>query len=302
MKKIAIRLFLVIMLWGCASHSRYGDLQKSLHEFVADKDADIGVAVIINGTDTVEVNGNKPYPMLSVYKFPIALALADFYRLDSLTFEHPMNILPEDLHPDTYSPMTEKILASSLMSSDTLRLPTRELLRYMLQMSDNNASDIVLKASGGPYSVSAHLEKHGIEGVHVKSSEDEMHTDNSLCYENSATPLALAALMDKFDREFQDSLSIEIKQMMETCATGTERLAKPLIGGKEVIGHKTGTGFTLPDGRLMAVNDAGYVHLQDGRRYAIAVFVGNSGYDISGTEALIAEISKLVHEAILRQE
>lgn len=67
-----------------------------------------------------------------------------------------------------------------------------------------------------------------------------------------------------------------------------------------VTGHKTGTGFELPDGRLMAVNDAGYVHLPDGRRYSIAVFIDNSGYDLEASEALIAEISRIVVEEMLR--
>lgn len=44
----------------------------------------------------------------------------------------------------------------------------------------------------------------------------------------------------------------------------------------------------------MAVNDAGYVHLPDGRRYTIAVFIENSAYDMPSTEALIAQISRIV--------
>lgn len=125
-----------------------------------------------------------------------------------------------------------------------------------------------------------------------------MHHDNSLCYDNSATPIAMAALMQRFDQEFDDSLSVEIKHLMETCGTGKNRLAKPLAVTNAIIGHKTGTGFTLPDGRLMAVNDAGYVHLPNGHRYAIAVFIENSGYDMAQTEDLIAEISQIVFSSI----
>ncbi len=121
-----------------------------------------------------------------------------------------------------------------------------------------------------------------------------MHLDNSLCYNNSATPLAMAELIYNFDLKCNDSLSLEIKKMMETCETGNSRLPKPLIPTNAIIGHKTGTGFTSPDGRLMAVNDVGYVHLPNGRRYAIAVFIENSGYDITRTEKLIAEISRIV--------
>ncbi len=61
-----------------------------------------------------------------------------------------------------------------------------------------------------------------------------------------------------------------------------------------VIGHKTGTAFKLPGGRIMAVNDAGYVHLPNGHRYSIAVFIENPGYDMEQTETLIAEISQII--------
>ena len=46
--------------------------------------------------------------MLSVYKFPIALALAEQYRTKGLSLDRPVAMLPQDLHTNTYSPMTEK--------------------------------------------------------------------------------------------------------------------------------------------------------------------------------------------------
>lgn len=291
MRKIAIILATIALISGCATNTKYAHLQKSLAEFTEDKDANIGIAIIIDGKDTIAVNGNKEFPMLSVYKFPIALALADDYCSTNRTFDYTIPILPEDLHPDTYSPMTEKILASNQLTSDTLKLSTRELLRYMLQQSDNNASDIVLKSIGG-------ANKVNFKDINVRNTEDEMHKDNSLCYANSATPLGMALLMDQFDIGRKDSLSNEIKQLMETCATGTNRLAKPLTSINAVLGHKTGTGFMLPDGRLMAINDAGYVHLPNGHRYSIAVFIENSGYDMIQSEALIAEISQIVFSNI----
>jgi len=290
-KFITLMALLLFYFSSCSSHYKYADLQSALNEYAESRDANIGVAVIIDGKDTVSVNGHKPFPMLSVYKFPIALALADVYRGNKLTFDHQIKIFPEDLHLDTWSPMTEKLLASDNALTDTLKLSARDLLQYMLQQSDNNASDIVLNSIGGISSVN-------FPGINVVSTEAEMHTDNNLCYANSSTPIAMAKLIDSFDREMNDSLSLEIKYIMQSCATGDSRLAKPLLSANAVIGHKTGTGFTLPDGRLMAVNDAGYIHLPDGRRYVISVFIENSGYSMEQTEAIIAEISDLVFREV----
>lgn len=275
-------------------------LQQELTQYVAGKDATIGVAVIVDGADTVEVNGHREFPMLSVYKFPIALAMAEDYRSKELSLDHPVRIYPGDLHLDTYSPMTEKLLASSLIVTDSIIMPMRELLTYSLQQSDNNASDIILRLAGGAQRVAEYLSGIGAEGITVKNSESEMHENTSLCYDNSATPLAMASLLDDFDRNYNDPLSVEIKSIMETCSTGTDRLAKPLAQTGATIGHKTGTGFMLPDGRLMAVNDAGYVHLPDGHRYSIAVFIEDSGYDMAATESIIADISEIVLSSIAK--
>lgn len=196
--------------------------------------------------------------------------------------------------------MTEKILASSRIYTGGLSMSTGDLLTYMLQQSDNNASDIILNSIGGVQFVNDYLSLIGAEGIKVKNSESEMHDNTSLCYDNSSTPLAMASLLDDFDRNYNDSLSVEIKSIMETCSTGTARLAKPLTQANATIGHKTGTGFTLPDGRLMAVNDAGYVHLPDGRRYSIAVFIEDSGYDMAATESIIADISEIVLSSIAK--
>lgn len=298
MKKIVFLIMLAAFLVACSARPAYADLQRELAEFVDGKDARIGVAVVVDGRDAASVNGDMPFPMLSVYKFPIALALAEKYRNEGRSLNSPIAVTGDDLHPDTYSPMTEKILSSALAATDTLRMPALDLLAYMLQLSDNNASDVVLRHAGGAESVDNYLSSIGIRSVNVRNSEDEMHADNSLCYANSSTPLAMARLMDRFDREFSDSTSLSIKRLMETCETGSARLAKPLLAMNAVIGHKTGTGFPLPDGGIMAVNDAGYVHLPDGRRYAIAVFIADSHYSPEATEAIIAEISQIVLETL----
>lgn len=297
-KLLLLYMSLCILSCSCSNPNKYAGLQAALTEYVADKDANVGIGVIVDGKDTIAINGNRQFPMLSVYKFPIALALADHYQRNSLPIDKPVKVTKDDLHIDTYSPMTEKIIASSCLVADSLMVQTLDLLAYMLQQSDNNASDIVLRKIGGVKKVEAYLQGIGISGVNVKNTENEMHADNTLCYSNSASPLSMAQLMDKFDREFNDSASVVIKRLMESCETGSGRLAKPFEPTNVVIGHKTGTGFTLSDGRLMAVNDAGYVHLPDGRRYTIVVFIENSGYDMAQTEAMIADISRMVWTGI----
>lgn len=280
---------IICSLSSCRSNTSITNMQNELNEFVKDKDAQIGIAVIIDGKDTVEVNGNKPFPMLSVYKFPIAVALGDYLRFSDKILTDPITICQSDLKADTYSPMRDQHAGE-----ESFQLTLHEIMAYALQQSDNNASDILLKIMGGTDNAMLSLKRLGTKDINVVSTEAEMYENQELCYQNSATPTGMACLIESFDQDFDDAYTRNVKQLMETCKTGVDRLAKPLSGTNAIIGHKTGTGFTLPGNRLMAINDVGYVHLPDGSRYAIAVFIENSGYDIMQTEALIADISRIV--------
>ena len=222
------------------------------------------------------------------------MAVAEYCRMRDIGFSDSCLVTADDLHRDTYSPMLQKYA-----EVDTASITFDELLTYALQQSDNNASDILLNRIGGAASANEYVSGIGIEGVTIKWSEDDMHIDMSRCYENSATPVAMAKLMWTFDFQCNDTLSKRIKQLMESCETGQGRLAKPLIETNAVIGHKTGSGFVNPDGSLMAVNDAGYVHLPDGTRYSIAVFIADSHYDMEHTEDIIADISEMTAEFII---
>lgn len=292
MKKVLLLLaaaLAIFIIQSCNKSTPAVSLQKELIEYLKDKDADIGIAVIVNRTDTIVVNGNKSFPMLSVYKFPIAVAVGEFLRVNNETIPDSVTITQSDLKPDTYSPMRDRYAGHKVV-----QLPLYDIIAYALQQSDNNASDMLLKVMGGTDKTLLALKRLGFEDINITSTEAEMYENNQLCYNNTSTPIAMAQMLDRFDHDFDDPYARKIKRLMETCKTGRNRLTKPLSGTNAIIGHKTGTGFRLPDGRLMAINDVGYVHLPDGQSYSIAVFIENSGYDIPQTENIIAEISEIV--------
>lgn len=282
-------------LSSCKRASITHGLQDELTEFVKDKDATIGIAVIINGRDTVAVNADRPFPMLSVYKLPIVMALGEQMQIGNRTISDTITITASELQPDTYSPMLDLYAGM-----DTIQLSVLDIISYALQQSDNNASDIILNIIGGPERAMLALDRLGIMDINISITEAEMYDDRRLCYRNSATPIALARMLEQLVK-FDDDYSRRVREIIEDCRTGENRLAKPLAGTGAVIGHKTGTGFTLPDGRLMAINDAGYVKLPDGTTYTIAVLIENSGYDLPATEELIAEISSRVYHHITRR-
>lgn len=50
-------------------------LEEQLRKVIANKKAQIGIAVIINGKDTITINNDERYPMMSVFKLHQALEI-----------------------------------------------------------------------------------------------------------------------------------------------------------------------------------------------------------------------------------
>ena len=298
MKRLLLILsYLSFMLPAFANESK--SIENALQEYINGKDARIGVAVIINGKDTVSVNGNRDFPMMSVVKFPLALTVVHWVDTNGMSLNDNVTFSENALNEDTYSPMLKKYGKSR----NTMTI--RELLEWSLAESDNNAADILLHRVGGTSGVTSIMRQMGIsDEIVIGASEEDMHRDPYLSYLNRTTPLAMAQLFDKFNNEMRNASQSysEISVMLEQCRTGLDRLALPLLPTNAMIGHKTGTGFPTSEGRISAVNDCGYVNLSNGTRYSIAVFVADSGSDMAATSAIIAEISKIVWKSLTKQK
>lgn len=277
--------------------SRYSQIEKQLKTYIAARDARIGVAVIVNGKDTVSVNGSKDFPMMSMFKFPQSLAVADYCMKNNLDLSDSITIKTDEIKENTWSPMREKYGVRDL------KLPVSELLDYILQQSDNNASDVLFRFIGGTSVADSVMKSLGYNDILITHTEDEMHRNPYLCYLNRTTPIEMARLFDRFYRQGMRNASPLhefIAESMMCCQTGLDRLPAPLTSTNAMIGHKTGTGDRNSQGRIMAVNDAGYIFMPNKTCYAIAVFVADSVYDIAETSRIIADISEIVFKLFQR--
>ena len=82
-------------------------LEEQLRKVIANKKAQIGIAVIINGKDTITINNDERYPMMSMFKLHQALVVADYCEKKGLSFDTPIYIRKADLKTDTYSPLRD---------------------------------------------------------------------------------------------------------------------------------------------------------------------------------------------------
>ena len=123
MRSFIVFLCLIpVLLFSCQSVS----LETQLKEAIKDKKAEIGIAVIIDGKDTVTVNNETHYPLMSVFKFHQALALADYMGKRNQSLDTLLTIEKSDLKSDTYSPLRDKYPEGGIEMS------IAELLKYTL--------------------------------------------------------------------------------------------------------------------------------------------------------------------------
>lgn len=297
MKRISAMLFTVIfpLLSLAEGRADLSALRDGIERLVSGVDARVGVAVITSAGDTVAVNGDEEFPMLSVYKFPQALAVADWCRARGILPSDSIDVEASDMKENTWRPMRERY------GRGGARITLGELLGYSVGQSDNNACDRLFRLIGSPAVADSLMRATGHPETVIASTEDEMHRDLSLCALNRTTPVGMARLFVEFYRGGlvnSDPVAEAVGEIMLSCKTGLGRLPSPLEGTGARIGHKTGTGDTDRDGRIIAVNDAGYVWLPSGESYAIAVFVAGSAWSMEQTEAVIADISRMVFRAL----
>ena len=270
---------------GCPLH---GQLQRILQK----AKAQVGVAVIIDGKDTLTFHNEARYPLMSVMKFHQALAVAHHLEQHHLPLSAPVRIEEQELLPGTYSPLRDRYPKGGIT------LSVGELLAYTLQQSDNNACDILFNYIGGTSVADRYIRSLGVDSFAISATEDDMHRHPEQCYANWSSPLATACLMDRLAAgtlPIDTSYTRFIHKTLLGCQTGKERLPAPLQGTQARIGHKTGTSGQNGKGEWTAINDAGFVLLPDGRRYAIAVFVMHAQTSLQEAEKIIADISAMVY-------
>lgn len=297
-RKLLLTAVAVILLTACrqreaVSHDYKTGLEKELTAIADSAKGDVGVALIYDG-DTLTVNNDAIYPMMSVFKLHQAVALCRMFEENGTSLDSVMTLRRSELDPDTWSPMLKD------HTGEEISLPMRRLLEYTLIESDNNASNemfVRLMPPAACDSVIAGIIPRG--SFEIRFNEAEMQADHSQAYSNRTSPLGAAILIDRVftdtlvGKDYQDF----IKSALMRCQTGPDKISAALSEREGItIGHKTGSGYRDENGRLAASNDVAFITLPDGRHYSLAVFVK----DFDGTDAEAAATIARISEAVIK--
>lgn len=290
-------LFLFINYTSSAQTSE--PLRQELQQIVSSKKAVVGISISgNNGNDTLTINGEGHYPMQSVFKFHIALAVLSQIDKGRFSLDQKIEIPKNDLLPGLYSPIRDKY-------PDGTTLKISEILEYTVSQSDNVGCEILLRLIGGPQAVEEYFGENNFKDISIKFNEEDQQSNRELQFQNWTTPEAANKVLASFYYNEGNLLSQKsydfIWKVMRETETGANRLKGELPEGT-IVAHKTGSSGTNKNNITEATNDIGIVFLPDGKYFIISVFVTDSKENAETNEKIIADIAKAAWDYFTAKE
>jgi beta-lactamase class A len=270
------------------------ELRKKLRQIVSGFDGAIGIAVTaIESGDTLTTNNAVRYPMQSVYKFPLAIAVLAQVDRHILAYDQKVHITKEDLKPGTWSPMRDSF------PDGGVDLTVSELLYYSVSMSDNNACDVLFRLAGGTAAVNEYIHSLGYAGIAIAATEYEMSQAWEVQFTNWCHPLQMAVMLTDFQQQrfLSEQSNALLMKIMTESASGPKRIKGELNG--VAVAHKTGSSGTNEAHLRAAVNDAGIITMPNGDHVALVVFVSETRQSMQECEKAIAAIARAVYLAMI---
>jgi beta-lactamase class A len=300
-----------------------GPLTQAIQAAVAGFDGRAGVAIrAVDEGWTVEAGGRRRLPQQSVSKLWVAMTLMDLRDKGRARLDDELTVRPEDLT------LFHQPIAYLVMKAGGYRTTVADLLNRALTQSDNTANDRLLSFVGGPDAVRAMIAEKRLGDIRFGPGERLLQAGTAgLTWQPSfslgnafaiarsrlspdarkaaldayvadppdgAAPIAIADALARLARgELLSETSTRV--LLETMAssrTGHARLRAALGPGWQVA-HKTGTGQDL-GARNAGFNDVGLLTAPDGRRYAVAVMIGDTTRPIRERQQLIQKVAQAV--------
>ena len=280
-------LFLILIILSCIIYSNW--LNIKLNCLIKYKDAEVGIAIIKNQKEW-NIGSKNSFPMLSVFKYFVALKVLDKLEKEQISLNKEIIIDKNMIDKSLYSPMLKDY------TTFPFNINIANLLKYMILQSDNNACDILINYAGGTDIIQKYIHSLGFVDVKISQTEIDMNKDIEKQYLNKAHPIDIIRAM-KFVRDkniLTDDSCRFLDELMINTTTGKDKL-KSGLPQNITLGHKTGSSDRKQNGIKIADNDAGYVFLPNGDVYYIIVMIKDSKMSDEENAKLINSISKITY-------
>ena len=283
--------------------------------------AKIGVGIFhVETGRAVYRNGDQQFPLASTYKVPIAVEILTRVDKGEWKLDSTVPVSEHDLVPFG-SQVTDQFLPGQSFS-------IRRYMELMLTLSDNSATDVLLRLLGGTAPVRARLQALGVEGITVSRSVQELGAEwigfplppweernltslrqlmasvkpaahdsaNKLFYSSGkdhGSPQGMATLLAKIARgeALSPASTAVLLEIMQRDETGLTRI-RGLLPKGTIAATKTGTLANTSQ------NDVGIVTLPDKTHLVIAVYThGWTDEKEAEKDRVIAEIARSAWQA-----
>lgn len=289
MKKI---LFLISIscLSSCVFAQNNQVLRLEIQKILAGKNLTAGISIKnLKTNDTLSFNRNEQVPMLSVFKFHIALTALDLVDKKKLNLNDKIFIKKADLHPNTWSPLKDDY------PEGNVNITLDQLLSYTVSHSDNNGCDILLDLIGGTTTVQKFIVSKGIKDFTIEYNEQQMNTFERF-YKNTTTPLATTSILEKFykGKILKKNTTAYLYDLMVKTSRGLTWMKAGLPENTE-LAHRTGISSLNDENMRAALNDVGIFKLPNGQPIILTVYLKNITEERAATEKIIADIAKATY-------
>lgn len=284
--KLIFKTTIAILILTSLSNKSFGQFEKvikKIDSLVADKDLCLGLALYDFQTgQSIYRNPEKAFPMLSVYKFPIAIAILNEVDKGQHNLGQLIKLSADNLLPNTWSPIRKEHQIGS-------EITLSELIRYTVVQSDNNGCDIILSLIGGPSRADKYLKDNNIANIHIRNTEEQMHQNPNYIYDNTSTPEAMLSLLKIFYNKeiLKPKTNNYLYDIMINTSTGS---IKKYLPNKISVAHKTGYSGIGKDHRIAALNDVGIIELSSEKSIAYVIFISDSAQSPETNYEIISKI------------
>lgn len=251
-----------------------------------------GFLLVLDDGRFAQLNPDTPLPAASSIKTPILLAALDDLDAGKLRWNEPL-------------PLTKEVMGGGAgwMASRPLgtRFPFYEAATEMIRVSDNSATNLLIKRLGGKAATNAHFQALGLPATVINNWLPDLEGTNTTSPRDLARSIALVDIGEKLSPRARD----HFRTIMATSRTNTLLPAGLLKG--------LGGTSSDPDSELMArgvtvlnktgdigiaYSDAGLIELPNGKR-AVAGFMVKGPFNDPRSTDLIRAMAAAVSQTLV---
>ena len=296
-------------------------LQQELDRLVSSFDGEAGVyALDLRSGRAAHANPEVGFPMASTVKVPVAVHILGLVDEGKLDLQQQVLLKEGDIYPSMGGPVDIHLTPGSAIT-------LRDLLHMMLTVSDNNATDILIRLGGGTAAVNARMRALGVQGIRVdryiwemlshylgkldaspskpvspadyavldsaKRSAEERQRFTRLYNadpRDTSTPAGMASLLRLVweGKALKPATTHVLKAILLDCRTGQDRL-KGMLPDATPVAHKTGTVGDV-------INDVGVITLPAGKGAVVVAVFLKSDQDDRARDRMIAQVARAAYD------